>query len=80
MEPTYEVAILGADAGAMRDQMSKEYLPYVLFLGGTEEGDLALLENKLVPGETTIYVCLEKVCQLPVNSVEQALEQMRDSN
>lgn len=78
LEPTYEVAILGADAGAMREQISKEYLPDALLLGGKAEGELVLLKNKLVPGETTIYVCLEKVCQLPVNTVEQALKQMRN--
>jgi len=78
MQPTYEVAILGADAGAMRDAMSRAYLPDALLLGGTVEGQLELLTNKLVPGETTIYVCLEKVCQLPVTEVESALEQMKD--
>jgi len=76
LEPTFEVAILGADAGAMRGQMSKTYHPNALFLGGSKEGDLELLTNKLVPGETTIYVCLDKVCQLPVNDPELALEQL----
>ncbi len=77
MEPTFEVAILGADAGTMRGQMSKAYHPNALYLGGSKEGDLELLTNKLVPGETTIYVCLEKVCQLPVNDTELALKQLR---
>ncbi|MFT4752467.1 MAG: hypothetical protein ACI819_002925 [Neolewinella sp.] len=77
MEPTFEVAILGADAGTMRGQMSKAYHPNALYLGGNKEGDLELLTNKLVPGETTIYVCLEKVCQLPVNDTELALKQLR---
>ncbi|MEM1358807.1 MAG: thioredoxin domain-containing protein, partial [Bacteroidota bacterium] len=76
MEPTYEVAILGAAAGAKRDELSKEYLPNTLFLGGEEEGGLALLTNKLNPGETTIYVCLEKVCQLPVTESSAALDQI----
>lgn len=76
-EPTYEVAILGADAGAMLGEMSKVYHPNALFLGGNNEGDLTLLKNKLVPGATTIYVCLEKVCQLPVSDAASALEQMK---
>jgi uncharacterized protein YyaL (SSP411 family) len=76
-EPTFEVAILGADAGAMRGLMSKSYHPNALFLGGSKEGNLELLTNKLVPGETTIYVCLDKVCQLPVNAAELALKQLR---
>jgi uncharacterized protein YyaL (SSP411 family) len=78
MEPTYEVAIMGADAGTKRDLMSREYLPNALLLGGTKEGSLELLTNKLNPEETTIYVCLEKVCQLPVQEVDKALAQMRE--
>jgi uncharacterized protein YyaL (SSP411 family) len=78
MQPTYEVAILGEDAGAKRDLMSKSYLPDALLLGGAEEGNLKLLTNKLNPGATTIYVCLEKVCQLPVEEVDKALGQMRE--
>lgn len=78
LQPTYEVAILGEDAGAKRDLMSKSYLPDALLLGGTEEGNLKLLTNKLNPGATTIYVCLEKVCQLPVEEVDKALGQMRE--
>ncbi len=78
MEPTYEVAILGADAGAKRDLMSREYLPHALLLGGDKEGNLELLTNKLNPDGTTIYVCLEKVCQLPVQEVDKALAQMRE--
>ncbi|MEL7159277.1 MAG: thioredoxin domain-containing protein [Bacteroidota bacterium] len=77
LEPTYEVAILGADAGAKRDLLSKGYLPHVLLLGGEAEGGLSLLRNKLDPEQTTIYVCLEKVCQLPVTEVEAALRQLR---
>lgn len=78
MEPTYEVAILGEAAGARRDLMSRQYLPDALLLGGTEEGALELLTNKLDPDGTTIYVCLEKVCQLPVQDVDKALAQMRE--
>ncbi len=77
--PTYEVAILGPapEAGAAFSDMARRYLPNALFLGGSEEGSLALLEGKLNPEETTIYVCLDKVCKLPVTDVAQALELVR---
>ncbi len=35
-----------------------------------------LLENKLVQGDTRIYVCKNRVCKLPVNEVEEALSQI----
>ncbi|MBP9549893.1 MAG: thioredoxin domain-containing protein [Chitinophagales bacterium] len=72
----YEVAILGNDYEKMRSELDTHYLPNIFLMGGKQEGDLQLLENKLVPGQTTIYVCQNKVCQLPVTNVEDALKQI----
>jgi len=46
------------------------------FSRGSSEGTLSLLENKLVEGETTIYVCQFKVCKLPVTDTKAALTQI----
>lgn len=70
----YEVAIIGNDYEAIRQGMEAHYMPNVLYLGGKKEGSLALLENKLIEGQTTIFVCQNKVCKLPVTSVDKALE------
>lgn len=78
LKPPYEVAIIGPDWEAKRAQMQSSYLPNALFLGGASEGELKLLENKLVEGETRIYVCQAKVCKMPVTEVEKALELMND--
>jgi len=72
--PPYELVIIGENFEAMRKEMATYYLPNAVFLGGKEEGNLQLLENRLVEGETTIYVCQNKVCKLPVNTVEAALK------
>lgn len=72
--PFYEVAVVGPDAEQLRQGMQQQYLPNALYLGGTNEGSLPLLEDKLVEGETYIYVCRNKVCKLPVQTVEKALE------
>lgn len=73
----YEVAILGNDAIEKRHEFSQQYLPNVLYLGGKKEGNLELLENKLNKGQTTIYVCQNKACQLPVTEVKKALSQIK---
>ncbi len=70
----YEVAIIGEDYGQLRSSLDQHYLPEAIFLGGDTEGDLPLLENKLVKGQTTIYVCQEKICKLPVTKVEEAIK------
>lgn len=73
----YEVAIIGKDYESARQAMDQHYLPYMLLLGGKSEGSLELLENKLIKGQTTIYVCQDKACKLPVTEVSKALMQMQ---
>ena len=77
-EPT-EVAIMGDDYNNMVIQLQSNYLPGTLFLGGVNE-NLPLLENKIVDGTTTIYVCRNKTCNLPVDDVSKALEQINSDN
>ena len=73
----YEVAIVGADYAALQKEFQKKYIPNALFLGGPNEGNLELLQNKLQEGRTMIYVCQDKFCKLPVEKVESALEQLK---
>jgi len=69
----YEIAIVGKNAEAKRLAFKNHFLPNAIFLGGKNEGTLALLKNKLQDGQTTIYVCQNKVCKLPVTEVEKAI-------
>ncbi len=72
----YEVAIVGNDFEAKRKEFDTHYFPNVLLSGGKDEGTLALLQYKLNEGKTTIYVCQNKACQLPVTEVKEALKQI----
>lgn len=69
----YEVAIVGSYAAELSQQMQSHYLPNAIFVGGREE-NLPLLKGKLTD-TNTIYVCKDKVCNEPTNSVEAALKQ-----
>lgn len=77
-EPT-EVAIMGVEYGRLTKLLQKNYLPGSLFLGGMDE-NLPLLENKKIDGSTIIYVCRNKTCNLPVDDVSKALEQINSGN
>lgn len=77
IKPLYEVAIVGSDSDRIRKSLDKNYLPDALFLGGINEGTLSLLEGKLVPGQTTIYVCEDKTCKTPVTEPLEALKQLK---
>lgn len=71
----YEIAIVGKDFEAKRKELDQHYLPNVFLSGGKNEGTLSLLEQKNIKGQTTIYVCKNKACKLPVTEVAEALNQ-----
>jgi uncharacterized protein YyaL (SSP411 family) len=73
----YEVAIVGPNCLSLRKDMDRKYLPNVLFYGGIKEGKLETLDSKLIPSQTTIYVCQNNTCQRPVQKVKEALEQIK---
>ena len=77
VKPPYEIAIVGPNWESKRKEMQQHYIPNAIFMGGAEEGNLQLLENKLIEGETRIYVCQDKICKLPVTEVDRALELMK---
>lgn len=75
--PWYEVAITGPKAMDLRRGFGTHYIPGRLFVGTTGTSTLPLLEDKASTGETTIHVCENNVCGLPVTTVEEAVAQMR---
>jgi len=74
---SYEVAIAGDDCISLRKEFDKHYLPDVILCGGRVEGTLPILKGKLIKEQTTIYACRDKVCQMPVTEVQDAIKQMR---
>ncbi|MDP4269465.1 MAG: thioredoxin domain-containing protein [Bacteroidota bacterium] len=71
--PTCEVVITGKNTIGTALELQKRYLPNVIFAGGDSE-NLPLLKDRISDGETTIYVCHNKTCQLPVHTVEEAIK------
>ena len=74
--PLHEIAITGPDALALRKGFAPHHLPNRLFLGTIGRSQLPLLRDKALPG-SMIFVCVEKSCQLPVPTVQEALPQLR---
>lgn len=73
----YEVAIAGKEVQNIRRQLDQHYLPNMIVLGTEDTSTLELLADKFVPGETTIYVCENKVCRRPVTDVNLAIAQIQ---
>jgi uncharacterized protein len=69
----FEVAIVGEKAISLLNELQKNYLPHVIFCAGITENNLPLLKSRFVSGKTLIYICQNNSCQLPVETVEEAL-------
>lgn len=72
------VVFSGPQALSYRQEFMNQYYPFVITLGTTNTSELPLLrEKEQEDGETRIFVCYNKVCQLPVTDVEAARKQLR---
>ncbi|MGV3587563.1 MAG: thioredoxin domain-containing protein [Adhaeribacter sp.] len=77
LKPTAEIAIVGPEAKNMQQELTQQYMPNAVLVGTATESDLPLLQDREpINGQTTIFVCYNKACQLPVHTVAEALEQL----
>jgi uncharacterized protein YyaL (SSP411 family) len=77
LKATAEIAISGKDALHFRRSIDRQFLPNCILAGSESSSNLPLLQNRTPDkGKTMIYVCYNKTCKLPVESVEEALKQL----
>ncbi len=73
--PTAEVVIVGPDTEKFRKEFEKEFITNKIVAGSKTESGLPILkERSTIDGKTTVYVCYNKACKLPVTTVEEAIE------
>ena len=72
--PFFEVAIVGKDSKRMTQEISSYYLPNILIASSTSKAEAPLIKDRYVENKTYIYVCVNNACQLPVESIEKALQ------
>lgn len=76
--PGPEVAIVGEQCRQYREQLEQEFHPGLVFAGTDTGSDLPLLRGRQPEeGRTTVYVCRDGACRLPVHSVEEARREIR---
>ncbi|MEM9983327.1 MAG: beta-L-arabinofuranosidase domain-containing protein, partial [Bacteroidota bacterium] len=70
LKPIAEVAIVGEDMLSLRTAFEERYHPYKILVGSTKattQTDIPLLMHReAIDEKTTLYVCYNKACQLPV--------------
>lgn len=72
--PTVEIAIVGPELEAFRKKLESKYVPNKVITGTLTASELPLLQHRGTDGRTMIYVCYNRACQLPVDSVAAAWE------
>ncbi|MFK7951343.1 MAG: thioredoxin domain-containing protein [Ekhidna sp.] len=74
-----EVVIVGEEAVQIGLEINKKFIPNKIITGTNAVSDKAPFQLKeAIAGETTIYVCYDKACKLPVTSVDKAIQLMND--
>ncbi len=74
--PFKQVAIVGKTVDELLLPLYQHGLTNTMFALSTQASDLPLIKNRFNNSQTMIYVCENNTCQLPVNTVEQALAQL----
>jgi uncharacterized protein YyaL (SSP411 family) len=77
LAPVAEIAIVGDDHKELARDLQKVYHPAKVVAAAKEPGAVPLLEGKVrIEGRSTIYVCFDKTCKLPVHSADEAIKQI----
>lgn len=81
VEALSEIAIIGDEAEAFRDQVNGEYIPCrVMQSSKAEVKEFPLLTNKVGgQGKTWLYLCRNYQCSLPVSSITELKKMMQKS-
>jgi len=73
-----EVAIVGPRAHEFLRQFSLQFQPFSIVQTTKEKSSLPLLQGKETSkGSTMVWVCYERTCKLPVESIEDAITQLK---
>ena len=74
--PFYDIVISGVDCELKRKDFGKYYIHNKILAGGAAANNLPLLKERNFLGKTTITLCMDKICKLPVHEVKDAIEQI----
>lgn len=76
LQQVITVSIIGPQCKTWAYEIKKHY-PAILLVGTATESELNLLEGKKASSnQSSIYICYDKVCQLPVQSLQEAFTQL----
>lgn len=75
-EQTVDIVITGNNAKAIYLEINKNYLANTNVFYTEHPSELSIFKSRYVEGKDLIYVCIDKSCHLPTESVADALSQL----
>lgn len=75
-EQTVDIVITGKNAKAIYLEINKKYLANTNVFYTEHPSELSIFKSRYVEGKDLIYVCIDKSCHLPTESVADALSQL----
>jgi len=78
LKPTAEIAIVGPEVHELKRELLGKKIHNSILMGSKSVSKIPLLRDKIMAdNKTTIYVCFNKTCKLPVHTVHEALKQLK---
>lgn len=74
----YEVVITGKEITDKLNELNKSYIPNKLVAGSSIESKKPLLKERYITDKTLIYVCVSNYCKIPVETINEALQHMKE--
>ncbi len=74
----FEVVVVGNKAVEKVTEINRHYIPNKLIAGSTTDLTSPLLEQRFVPEQTLIYICVNNACKMPVSETQEALNMLKD--
>ncbi|HBI01362.1 MAG TPA: thioredoxin domain-containing protein, partial [Flavobacterium sp.] len=57
-------------------EINQNYFPSVLLAGNKKKSDLPFLQNRFVENETIFYLCQNKLCLAPKNTISEVYKDL----
>lgn len=74
-----EIVITGSEALQYKKDLKEKYLPNFLWAVSYKGDDLPIFANRFEEDKTQVFVCQNKTCQLPVDTIEKAEDQIENT-
>lgn len=72
-----ELAICGENALESLNIINSNYLPQITVAATESPSNLPFLRNRYTKGVVSYYVCKNKVCDLPIYNIDEAINQLK---